>query len=198
MQKLSVFEVCSTNKNLYRCLLCGTQGSWIQKTSWWRHTQSQGHKISVQEKKGAEEREAATAAAIVDDSDPTEGQCLHLGSSTLELRATTAQPGPARASFAPPSIGEEAMWNDFDSGQYAIEMEDPDESRMKQLRDFEQRVHEFNLWARIEEPLQDAVDMETAESIQAEHEEEYALEEILEAAGLISSKLSKLSHLFAN
>lgn len=143
-----------------------------------------------------EEREAAASAAIVNDRN--EGQCLHLGGSTLELGATIAHPSPARASFAPPSIGEDAMWNDFDSGQYAIEMEDPDKSRMKQLRAFEQRVHEFNLWARIEEPLQDFVDMETAESIQAEHEEEYALEEILEATGLISSKLSKLSHRFAN
>jgi hypothetical protein len=188
-----VFEVCSTDKNLYRCLLCGTQDLWIQKRSWWRHTQLKVHKLSVQEKKDTEEREAA---AIVND--PNEGQCLHLGSSTLELGATGAHPGPARASFAPPSIGEEAMWNDFDSGQYAIEMEDPDKSWMKQLRDFEQRVHKFNLWACIEEPLQDVVDMETTESIQAEHEEEYTLEEILDTTGLISSKLSKLSHCFAN
>jgi hypothetical protein len=77
-------------------------------------------------------------------------------------------------------VGEENLWDDFDSGQHKLEIEDPEHFRAEQIQDFERRVEAFNLWAGIEEPLQDVADGTYWDE---QDEEAAALSEILEATG---------------
>lgn len=81
------------------------------------------------------------------------------------------------------NVGESNMWDTFDSGQYTIQMDDPEEARQEKLRDFERRVQEYNLWAGVEGNMLEGSEIETSVRLD-EQEHEEALLSILEATGM--------------
>ncbi|RXW21858.1 hypothetical protein EST38_g4007 [Candolleomyces aberdarensis] len=86
------------------------------------------------------------------------------------------------------------MWDTFDSGQYSIGMDDPEQLRQEKLCDFERRVQEYNLWARVEENVPDVGNIDAIERLD-EQEHEEALSSILEATASYS-ETEKLAHLY--
>ncbi|KAJ2922664.1 hypothetical protein H1R20_g14407, partial [Candolleomyces eurysporus] len=182
------FEVNPENKNEYRCLLCKAYSpavngaAWIKKKGWGKHKQTQVHQESIQWV--VQRHEDRSRMALVEPG-LNEAQFLDLGEAPLtQADLNVREPSASAPVPGYIAVGESRMWDDFDSGQYKIEIEDPEQLRKQKLQDFERRVQEFNLWAGFKEPLQEIVDIEAAETSQDEWDDAAALHEILEATGV--------------
>ncbi|TFK18464.1 hypothetical protein FA15DRAFT_660668 [Coprinopsis marcescibilis] len=162
---------------MFQCLICATYlplqagNTWIQKKSLNKHKQSNVHQDSMS-KRDAHEQQVRLLAAMEQES---------------EQHIPMNQPVPQPTFWSPAippamTTGEQEMWDQFETGQYKIMVEDLEACHAARLAEFEQRVQSYNLWAGLEQDAPGMADLEGGDALQ--DKEELALLEALEAIGV--------------
>ena len=105
---------------------------------------SVAHKNRLGEKENAETQ----ARLVKAREDARRPAVLSFGASRLNPEL----PPPKKAPEPQTVTQEESeMWMQVDSGEYKIEIDDPEADRKRKLKEFERRVQEFDLMAGLEQ-----------------------------------------------
>jgi hypothetical protein len=177
-----------------RCRLCNKHAlancKWIKRKGWGKHNTSATHLASMRKQSLLNiEKQRVEAEQVLPAPEPS---YLCLGGIYEDEPSTviTEQLCPQAEMTA----GEEGMWETFETGDFSIELDDPEQEQRKRAAELERRVQEYDLWSSVEDhPESAGLQQDIELEIKAQTAHDAAIAEIIEGAGVYKPNLYLLS-----